>query len=155
MVRYFNTMMKKQTGMSGSYEDAGKILKKIASLSSREKPVIIEYSMADADLVKAVFEGAGHKHCRTISAKYSNNLPFAIVVFNCEALNDAEEGRVDKYYIQKLASEGYKSVFDPTAGIGHTAGIVIKAGMAYIGSEINPARAKRCSELIKSLTHVH
>lgn len=146
-VKFFNTMMKKQTGKSSNHTILD-ILKQIGKLSSNSKPLIVEYSIKEASSVKKIMEKYGHTHSRTIKGIYADKLPFAILVFNCN-VDLGKDGERDEFYVRKLRQAGYKSAFDPCAGIGHTAKIFHRQGFVYIGSEINRNRYLRLSDIIE------
>jgi len=141
MVKYFETVMKRDSGVEAS-NTITKILEKLASLSSTDKLIVIEYSIKGHEYVLEIMEKFGHKfiskHIRTYDKR-----PFLVLVFNreIEMYKTQNEAELITKTLYKL--DDIEIVFDPFAGIGFTAKAVKKAGKIYIGSEINPARFKK------------
>lgn len=148
-IKFFNNLMIKQTGKSSDHT-LSQILNHLGALAPKNKPLIVEYSVKEADQVIAFMKKHGHRHCRTITGIYGNKLPFVMTVFNCD-IDMGEDGFRDEHYLKILRAKGIKSVFDPFAGIGHTAKICIKNDITYIGSEINSQRYLRCAEVVAKM----
>ena len=146
MVKFFQTQMKKQSGLVATNTIDG-ILGKLASLCPVSKPVFVEYSIKGLERVVGAMESSGHKHSQTVEAFQTNGNPYVILSFNTSVrIPDGAKG----WEIVRLVIEatGAKVVSDPFAGIGQTAKAVIGCGAIYHGSEINPARYERLRKVV-------
>ena len=142
MVKYFETIMKKESGVEKPENTIEDILAKLAKLADPKKLLIIEYSVKGMELVRSTMQRYGHKLHRTHGRTQSNGKPFVVMVFNQAVPISPEKGF--KCVTETLNSlPDVKTVFDPFAGIGLTAKAVQAAGKIYIGSEINPARFEK------------
>lgn len=148
MVKYFETMLHKQTGLDKPQNDIDAILIKLAILSQKfkEKPIVIEYSKDSySRVIHAMTTYGGHKHVATKKSVYlsPNELDYVLVVFNKDIDMDLslKDTKIITDALKRYAPTG--TVFDCFAGIGATKKAVNKAGWKYIGYELNPARYKK------------
>ena len=148
MVKYFETVMHKQTGLNKPHNDIDAILIKFAVLSKMfvDKPIVVEYSKYSYERVINIMQKyGGHKHIATKKSTYlsPNELDYVLIVFNKDVdMNlNLKDTKIITDALKKISPTG--SVFDCFAGIGATKKAVNKAGWKYIGYELNPARYKK------------
>lgn len=148
MVKYFETILHKQTGKERPNNNIDDILNKFSKLSSKDylhKTIIIEYSKNTYQRVIDCMTNYGHKFIRVHKSIYQspNDLDYVLLVFNKDLdMSSTLKGtKVITDALSKLPNKGV--VFDCFAGIGATKKAVNKAGWKYIGYEINPKRYER------------
>lgn len=147
MVKYFQTLNKKQTGRLVNNQIDG-ILDTLFRLAHKGKPIAVEYSVKGHERVIRYAEKYGHQHFHTTYAKQENGITSVIIFFNTEfKLPDNVMGYANT--ILGVEGIGAKHVFDPFAGIGRTARAVLKAGATYHGSELNESRYKKLCTILK------
>lgn len=141
MVKWFETKMSKDVGYKPENTING-ILTKLAQLASTDKPTYIEYGTKGINRVIQAMEAEGHTLVGVSKVKQSNYNDFVIISFNNAA--HVPENLVG-FDIVKWVMEHEISdvVFDPFAGIGATAKVVLESGKKYIGYELNPKRFEK------------
>ena len=146
MVKYFETMMYK-SGQQKPNNNIEQIIKKLADLSSKEKPIFIEYSINGSELIASIMQSSGHVLNNITNSTQENNMPYCILSFNTtNCLDGSNKGfSIIDYACQNI---DFNVVFDPFAGVGKTAKSFIKNGKTYIGSEINVVRFNKLSKVI-------
>lgn len=146
MVKYFETMMYK-SGQKKPNNNIEQIIKKLADLSSKEKPIFIEYSIKGSELIASIMQSSGHVLNNITNSTQENNMPYCILSFNTTHCLDGS--KIGFSVIESVCkSLDFNVVFDPFAGIGKTAKSFIKNGKTYIGSEINVLRFNKLSKAI-------
>mgnify|MGYP003631499596 FL=1 len=145
MVKYFETVMRRDSGREAS-NTITNIINKLGSLASTEKLIVVEYGIKGHELVIRLMEEKGHRFISKHERTYDKR-PFLVLVFNREI--EMYDTKNESELITKtlLGLKDIKTVFDPFAGIGFTAKAVRKAGIKYIGSEINPARFEKLKKV--------
>ena len=148
LVKMFETMQFKQTGIKRPENTIRDILGQLARLADTSKPLVIEYSLKKANEVIDIVTHYGHTKHKIFKGVYWLNREFAIIVFNAP-INVVTDRTDQKIVIDTLNAMDQKPsvVFDPFAGIGATATAVRSTGATYIGSELNPARFKKLSKI--------
>jgi 16S rRNA G966 N2-methylase RsmD len=138
MVKYFQTLNKKQTGKEVSNQIDG-ILDTLFRLAHKGKPIAVEYSVKGHERVIRYAEKYGHVTGHTTYAKQENGITSVIIFFNTDcSIPDNVVGYANT--IMGVQQIGAKHVFDPFAGVGRTGRAVLKAGATYHGSELNEYR---------------
>lgn len=142
LVKMFETMQFKQTGIERPNNNIDDILDKVSKLASNKKPIVVEYSVKGTERVINAFVKNGHRFNEVSTQTQGTKKPFNIISFNTEL--KLPKGLVGFKVVSKTVEIlKPKVVFDCFAGIGLTAKTVINSGANYIGYELNPARFKR------------
>lgn len=147
MVKYFETMMFKN-GQEKPNNTIEKIIKRLAFLSSIDKPIFIEYSIKGFELIVDIMSEYGHNFCENVYSIQENGNPYFILVFNSENYSPYGSKKGFEIINQTCKDLNFKTVFDPFAGIGKTAKHFIKNDKIYIGSEINKERFNKLKKVI-------
>jgi hypothetical protein len=147
MVNYFETMMVK-TSQKKPNNTIVEIIGKLASLSSRNKPIFIEYSIKGSDEVVAIMALQGHFFNGIVETTQENGNPYYILVFNSTGFKPNGKKKGFKIIEDTCENLNFTTVFDPFAGIGKTAKVFIKKGKSYIGSEINTERFNKLKKVV-------
>jgi len=132
-------MMKNATGKVQD-ERIENLISKLATCTPSRIPVFIEYSVKGHELVIEIMQTrGGHFFNQAVMSTQANGNPFMILSFN-NTYNFP--GTMKGFQNIRHAIDVFKPqvIFDPFAGIGQTAKMVISCGVTYIGSEVNPAR---------------
>ncbi len=145
MVKFFQTQTKKQAGVIVD-NNINDIITSLAKLSNTKKPVYIEYSIKGSDFVINTMTKYGHTFKQKQELIQSNNKPYVIMSFNTDLVipKNLKGIEIIKYVIKKN-----QLIFDPFAGIGFTARVVLELGAKYIGYELNPKRFERLENICK------
>lgn len=144
MMKFFQTQLKKDTGKILNHTSFD-VINHLGKLANVNKPLIIEYSIKGHEDVIKIMELNNHKIISKNYAIQSMGRPFIIMVFNTDIKVDSSKKGPNIIY-DTLKDINFNIIFDPFAGIGHTAKAVKKANKIYIGSELNK---KRYDKLIK------
>jgi len=145
MLKWFQTELLKQTGKRDN-NNITDILNHLALKSNKTKPIFIEYSVKNYKEVIKIMESNGHILNECIQAIQSNGNPFMILSFNNNIkIKRGLKGFNNIKYVLGILNP--ITVFDPFAGLGKTAKIVLECGVNYIGSEINSNKCKRILEI--------
>lgn len=147
MVKYFETLMAKEYLIRPNHtiED---IIDKLASLAIIGKPVFIEYSIKDHDMIVLTMKKYGHIFDGITYTTQENGKPYCILCFNTYGYFPLGKYKGFEIINHVCDTFRFNSVFDPFAGIGKTAKYFIKNGKQYIGSEINPSRFKKLQKIL-------
>lgn len=143
LVRMFETIQKKQTGIEPPGNDINEILKRLAALAPSDKPAFVEYGLKGYERVIVHMEDVGHRLHRVQPALQVNGKPYVILCFNTDIPDFEREpknwdmlNRVNEYHKPKW-------VFEPFAGQGMHVGKWHKHGVNVRASELNPYRASK------------
>lgn len=145
LVKWFETMQYKQAKIERPNNTIEGIIKQLGKLSSKNKPLLVEYGMKGYDLVIRILTEQGHKHLRIIHLTQVNGNPYVLLVFNKEL--KWEIGKGFQTITRTLLNHQKSVVFDPFAGIGNSAKAVRAANCTYIGSELNPVRFEQLKKI--------
>jgi len=138
LVKMFQTMMLKQTGKTVDHT-IDEILSQLGKLANPNKPLVVEYGVKGVERVEYILKQHGHTHFKTFTrTQTQKDRPYKIVVFNSTITPSMSKGFAG--VTETALQYKPKIVFDPFAGIGASAKAFRKAGVTYIGSELNPAR---------------
>lgn len=145
MVKFFDTQRKKLTGVETN-NNIIDILEKLATLSNNDKPIFVEYSIKGSDALIEIFKKKGHTFSNKAIGFQSNKKPYVIICFNTDFVlkENLIGGQIVEYVIKGMKP---KVVFDPFAGIGFTAKLVLRCGSKYIGYEYSKARFDRMEKV--------
>lgn len=141
MVKFFDTQRKKLTGVETN-NNIQDILEKLATLSNKNKPIFVEYSIKGSEALIDIFVKKGHTFSNKVIGLQSNKKPYIIICFNTDFIlkENLIGGKIVEYVINGMKPN---TVFDPFAGIGFTAKLVLRCGSKYIGYEYSKARFDR------------
>jgi len=143
LVKMFETMQFKQTGIERPQNDIDSILDRLASLIPIGQPAFIEYSVKGHERVVNHMEHQGHTLTRVQPAIQTNGMPYVYVCFNTDIpACETEPGGWD---FLKMVLDHHKPewVFEPFAGQGQHTSRMIKHGVKVRASELNPHRASK------------
>lgn len=141
MVNYFQTVMKRDTGVSVSHT-IEEILQQLSRLANRSKPLYIEYSSKGFELVSMIMINAGHKLHGISKGIQTSGSGFNILYFNTDIAPVVKRKGMSIVTDTLCKYPRSLIIFDPFAGIGNTAKGINTIGDFYIGSEINSSRFK-------------
>lgn len=145
MVKHFETVRRRDTGID-SRHNIVELITKLAELANKNKPLFIEYSTSEYQQVIEIMVDKAHRLNNVTPMIQTNHNPYMLLSFNTDI-------KIEPYLVGKkgildvLKKTNPKIVFDPFAGIGFTAKVVLKYGATYIGSEFNYARYIKLSSI--------
>lgn len=147
-VKYFETIMLKQTGIEAPKHSHRELYTHLFTLADTALPMLVEFSIKGYEPMVELAESLGHSLNAISSATYGARPNKSLIMqFNTShRIEDNLHGAALVSAAMQLHQP--EVVFDPFAGIGFTANIVIKEGFTYTGSELNPARYERAAKVI-------
>lgn len=141
LVKMFETIQFKQTGIERPNNSIDEILNHLAKLSHTDKPIWIDYSVKGHERVLHIMKSKGHTFNEKKILIQTNGKPYIVMSFNTNIkMTDSNGFDNIRDIVRKTKAE---VVFDPFAGIGAIAKTVLGEGSDYVGYELNPARYKR------------
>lgn len=154
MTKWFRTKMRKDVGHAPEFSFHA-IISQLGQLTDKTKPLYIEY---DKNAYKGIIdkmEGYGHTLMDISKFPLYQNSTQVLLSFNTDILPFENSNNFQHSIIDMLSRHGKGlQIFDPFAGIGFTAKMVMQSGNYYHGSELNPARYRKLKEVIEQNGHI-
>jgi DNA modification methylase len=147
IMKLFQKSAMVKTGRA-SKETMKDALNQLFASAHRDKPMLVEFSARGWDKVVEIGKYCGHRYTGHALALQCNGKPMVVLSFNTDYLTPTlgldEEGCIRA----AIAALKPGLVFDPFAGLGVTAEIIIKCGARFIGGEMNGARYAELKKVI-------
>jgi len=148
MTKWFRTKMRKDIGKAPSFTFE-EIITKLGESALKNKPLYIEYDIKTYEGVINRMESMGHKFAGvTIYPLYTKSQQ-AVLSFNTNIVPESNVKKISHSITEMFRKHGEGlTIFDPFAGIGITAKMVIASGNYYHGSELNPKRVAKLKTIL-------
>ena len=163
MLKFFQTLRKKQTGVDKQPVDNDRFLAALGTSAKQyaRGPVFVEYGLKWADQVIRAMVACGLLHIDTLDVWYGSGKsrrPMHLHVFTAgaafelsaghrSAIQSTQAGPMVIESLRPYVVEG-GIVVDPCCGFGYTAKAAVHHGMRFYGNELNDARLERAREFL-------
>jgi len=144
MVKSFETMAHKQSGLSKPGNQIEAILRRLFLLSPTGAPVFVEYGRQGWERVCSAARGTGRTFAFKTELPQTNGKPYLIWAFDTN-MPPVPDYSGDAWAVLDAAAVFHRPrlVFEPFVGLGKTARRWKAHGASVRGAELNPERAAR------------
>lgn len=145
MVKWFETDMRK-AGYTPPANDIDEIIDRLFELAPSGKPLFCEYGKKGFERVIKIGKARGFEFVRTVFGIQISKHPFVILQFNSDLPKPVQA--IHGFDLLEHAIKWHEpsTIFEPFAGLGVTAKIMMDMNCHVIANEINPKRATKLKE---------